>query len=253
MRRDDGAMLQVAWMLSEQASLARGRFIAALAHEVRTAMTGVLGMNELLLEGALDPAQRGHAEAIRHAGSHLLCLLDDALDLARIEAGRLALDPQPFVVRALVAELVALHAPLARRRGLHFADVVTPGVPPVLCGDALRIRQILLNLLGNAIKFTGHGGIGLYVEPLGGAGGLRIAVHDTGPGLDAAQQSRLFRRFEQADGARTAARHGGSGLGLAISQELAHAMGGRIAVESVPGAGTRFSVELPLPVPAGMR
>jgi signal transduction histidine kinase len=246
-------MSQTAWMLSEQASLARSRFLAALAHEVRTAMTGVLGMSELLLEGMLDPVQRGHAEAIRQSGGHLLRLLDDTLDLARIEAGRIALDPQPFAVRALVAELAALHAPLARRRGLSFAEAVAPDVPLVLCGDALRIRQILLNLLGNAIKFTEHGCIGLCVERLDHAGGLRIAVHDTGSGLDRAQQSRLFRRFEQVDGARIAARHGGSGLGLAISQELARAMGGRIAVQSAPGAGTRFSVELPLPVPSGAR
>ena len=233
--------------LAEQASLAKSHFLATLGHEVRTPMTGVLGMGELLLGTNLDPRQRGHVEAIRDAGNHLLRLVNDALDLARIEAGRLELDPQPFEVRGLVEDIVGLHGPLARQRGLAFKHHIEPAAPARLLGDPTRIRQILFNLLGNAIKFTQEGEVGLRVEPLG-RDGIRFVVHDTGPGLNAEQRSRLFRRFEQAEGARTTTRYGGSGLGLAISQELAAAMGGRIDVASAPGVGTRFSVELPLKV-----
>ncbi|MFC7302330.1 hybrid sensor histidine kinase/response regulator [Cognatiluteimonas weifangensis] len=232
--------------LAEQASLAKTRFLATLGHEVRTPMTGVLGMSELLLGTGLDARQRDYTEAIRRAGNHLLRLVNDALDLARIEAGKLELAPQPFSPQALVADVVALEAPMAQRKGLRFVQQVATDVPAVLLGDALRIRQILLNLLGNAIKFTEAGEVGVRAEPLAPQG-VRFVISDTGPGLDAEQQARLFRRFEQAEGPRTAARYGGSGLGLAISQELAAAMGGRIDVDSAPGAGTRFTVELPLP------
>ncbi|WP_342345488.1 ligand-binding sensor domain-containing protein [Pseudoxanthomonas helianthi] len=231
--------------LAEQASLAKTRFLATLGHEVRTPMTGVLGMSELLLATPLDERQRGYTTAIQSAGKHLLRLVNDALDLARIEAGKLDLDEQAFDPRALFAELTALCEPIARQRGLSFAATVDAGVPAALRGDPLRVRQILLNLLNNALKFTEQGGVSLHARPRDG--GVRFSVDDTGPGISVAQQERLFQRFEQAEGARTRARYGGSGLGLAICQELALAMGGRIAVESAPGAGTRFHVDLPLP------
>jgi signal transduction histidine kinase/streptogramin lyase len=231
--------------LAEQASLAKTRFLATLGHEVRTPMTGVLGMSELLLGTSLDARQRSYTESIRNAGNHLLRLVNDALDLARIEAGRLELDVQAFSLRGMLDEVVGLMKPLAQQRGLHFSDRIADDVPPVVRGDAVRIRQILLNLLGNAIKFTERGSVGLHIGSLGAAG-VRFEVSDTGPGLNEEQKSRLFRRFEQADGARTSARYGGSGLGLAISQELAAAMGGRIHVETAPGKGTRFVVALPL-------
>jgi CheY-like chemotaxis protein len=147
----------------------------------------------------------------------------------------------------LVADVVALMAPVAQRRGLRFDGTVATGVPDALRGDPLRIKQVLLNLLGNAIKFTEHGSVGLHVSMQSPAG-VRFEVRDTGPGLTVEQQSRLFRRFEQAEGHRTAARYGGSGLGLAICQQLALAMDGCIEVESAPGHGTCFRVELPLPV-----
>ena len=234
--------------LAEQASLAKTRFLATLGHEVRTPMTGVLGMSELLLGTRLDERQRGYTESIRRAGNHLLRLVNDALDLARIEAGKLELDAQPFVLRALLAEVVALQAPVAQQKGLRFVQQVGADVPAALLGDALRIKQVLLNLVGNAIKFTEHGEVGLAVATTAAAcGGVRFVVSDTGPGLDEEQKARLFQRFEQAEGARTTARYGGSGLGLAISQELAAAMGGRIEVDSTPGAGARFTLELPLP------
>lgn len=231
--------------LAEQASLAKTRFLATLGHEVRTPMTGVLGMSELLLATPLDQKQRGYTHAIQNAGTHLLRLVNDALDIARIEAGKLELQQQDFDVRALVDEVAGLTAPLAEQHGLGFSDEVSASVPAALQGDPMRVRQILLNLLGNAIKFTEKGGVTLRVSPCLPQG-IRFAIGDTGPGISEEQQTRLFQRFEQAEGARTAARYGGSGLGLAICQELAVAMGGRISVESTPGQGTCFIVELPL-------
>ncbi|MGH8033336.1 MAG: ATP-binding protein [Luteimonas sp.] len=230
--------------IAEQASLAKTRFLATLGHEVRTPMTGVLGMSELLLATALDTKQRGYIESIRRAGNHLMRLVNDALDLARIEAGKLELDPQAFDLHAMIDDVTGLMAPMAQQRGLVFHSEVASDLPRWLRGDAVRVRQILLNLLGNAIKFTEHGEVGLLAEPM--TDGVRLIVSDTGPGLNDEQRQRLFRRFEQAEGARTASRYGGSGLGLAICQELAAAMAGRIDVDSLPGAGTCFTVELPL-------
>lgn len=231
--------------LAEQASEAKSRFLATLGHEVRTPMTGVLGMSELLRGSRLDERQRSQVDAIHRAGEHLLRLVNDALDLARIEAGKLELAGVDFALRPLVDEVAGLMAPVAERKGLVFVDALAADAPAGLHGDRTRVQQILLNLLGNAIKFTENGHVSLEAEALA-PHGVRFVVADTGPGLSREQQSRLFRRFEQADGARTAARYGGSGLGLAISQELAAAMGGRIAVDSAPGRGTRFVVELPL-------
>ncbi|WP_119719104.1 hybrid sensor histidine kinase/response regulator [Cognatilysobacter tabacisoli] len=233
--------------LATQASLAKTRFLATLGHEVRTPMTGVLGMSELLLATELDGRQRGYVRSIHAAGEHLVRLVNDALDLARIESGKLELSDEPIDLFALVDEVVALMAPLARQRGLAFEREVAADGPRDVRGDPARLRQILMNLVGNAIKFTERGTVTLRLAP-GATGGVRLEVVDTGPGLNEEHKVRLFRRFEQADGARTAARYGGSGLGLAICQELAAAMGGTIAVDSAVGHGTRFAVDLPLPV-----
>lgn len=245
-RRHAWQLTQQRQELAEQASHAKTRFLATLGHEVRTPMTGVLGMSELLLGTALNPQQRGYVSAIRGAGEHLLRLVNDALDLARIESGKLELADEVFDAHALIEELAALIGPLARQRKLTFVTSIADGAPRHLRGDAARVRQILLNLLGNAVKFTERGQISLRVARLTPQG-VTFEVADTGPGLNAEQRSRLFRRFEQAEGARTNARYGGSGLGLAISQELAAAMSGCIEVDSTPGEGTRFTVRLPLP------
>lgn len=231
--------------IAEQASLAKTRFLANLGHEVRTPMTGVLGMSELLSATDLQPRQRHYVEAIRRAGEHLLRLVNDALDLARIEAGKLELDEKDFDIGQLIGDVSGLIAPLAEKRGLQFSDALDAGASRQWRGDRTRVEQILLNLLNNAIKFTETGHVALEVEPLQ-PNGLRFIVSDSGPGLNEEQKQRLFRRFEQADGARTAARYGGSGLGLAICQELAAAMGGKITVQSVLGEGTCFTVDLPL-------
>lgn len=233
--------------LAEQASQAKSRFLATLGHEVRTPMTGVLGMSELLLATSLDPVQRSYAGSIQQAGSHLLRLVNDALDLARIEAGRLELDLRPFDLVGLLDQVQSLMQPMAAQRHLDFQRGDDPPGPISVSGDEMRVRQILLNLLGNAIKFTERGHVGLAVQLDEKGAGLCFEVHDSGPGISAEQQARLFHRFEQADGPRTASRYGGSGLGLAICQELAVAMNGRIEVDSQLGKGARFRVWLPLP------
>jgi len=231
--------------VAEQASLAKTRFLATLGHEVRTPLTGVLGMSELLLGTPLDERQRGYAHSIQGAGTHLLRLVNDALDIARIEAGKLELQQQAFDLRALVAEVAALTAPMVRQAGLEFVEHFDTALPATVVGDPLRIRQILLNLVGNAAKFTEHGQVSLGVAHAG-MDLVEFEIADTGPGISAEQQGRLFQRFEQAEGARTAARYGGSGLGLAICRELALAMGGNIEVVSEPGRGSCFRVRLPL-------
>ncbi|MGY4516806.1 hybrid sensor histidine kinase/response regulator [Lysobacter sp. HA18] len=231
-------------MLAEESSTAKTRFLATFGHEVRTPMTGVLGMTELLLDTPLDGTQRGYVGAIRGAGEHLLRLLNDALDLARIESGRLELDDAAFDLHRVLHDVASLVGPLVRRRDRTFALDIADDVPRGVRGDCNRLRQILLNLLGNAEKFTERGGVTLRVERHDA--GLRFSVIDTGPGLSAEQSAKLFRRFQQADGARTTARYGGSGLGLAISTELAEAMGGRIGLESTPGVGSTFHIDLPL-------
>jgi signal transduction histidine kinase/ligand-binding sensor domain-containing protein/CheY-like chemotaxis protein len=232
-------------LLVEQGSEAKTRFLATLGHEIRTPMTGVLGMAELLQGGALDDKQRGQVGAIQRAGQHLLRLVNDALDLARIEAGKLTLQDEAFDLNALLDEAAALLRPLADAKGLAFSLQRSPNTPRVLRGDAQRVRQILLNLGNNAIKFTERGEVAIRTSALA-PHGVTLEVSDTGPGLNAEQQTRLFQRFEQADGARTTQRYGGSGLGLAICQELAAAMHGRVDVVSAPGQGASFRVALPL-------
>ncbi len=231
--------------LADAGSAAKTRFLATLGHEIRTPMTGVLGMAELLQAGQLQPRQRQQVQAIQRAGEHLLRLVNDALDLARIEAGKLTLEDAPFDLHELLDEVAALLQPLAQAKHLAFALLRAPGTPRALRGDAGRVRQILLNLGCNAIKFTEEGEVAVRCAAT--PDGLLLEVSDTGPGMDAAQLARLFRRFEQADGLSDAQRRTGSGLGLAICQELAVAMDGRIEVHSQPGQGTCFRVHLPLP------
>jgi CheY-like chemotaxis protein/nitrogen-specific signal transduction histidine kinase len=246
-RRSEWQLAMHKHELAEQASLAKTRFLATLGHEVRTPMTGVLGMSELLLDTELDARQKRYAGAIQQAGTHLLRLVNDALDLARIESGKLELENQPFDLGRVLEDVISLMAPMAERRGLVFERGEPFATPVRVRGDAMRLRQILMNLLGNAIKFTEQGKVGLSVTLRPDGTGIQLVVSDTGPGINEEQQARLFHRFEQAEGPRTASRYGGSGLGLAICQELAIAMGGGITLESRLGAGARFFVELPLP------
>ncbi|MFI4969858.1 MAG: ATP-binding protein, partial [Lysobacterales bacterium] len=235
---------------SEQLSDAKSSFLATMGHEIRTPMTGVLGMSELLLGTALDERQRGYANAIHQSGQLLLRLVNDSLDMARIEAGKFALDDAPLDPAALAREVVALQQPLAQRKQLSLSLVVAPDVPALIWGDELRIKQILLNLLNNALKFTERGGVALELSRAGPSH-LRFHVADTGPGMSEQLRARLFNRFEQAEG--VARRHGGSGLGLAICRELSQLMGGTISASSMPGAGSAFDVDLPIYEAPGAR
>ena len=231
--------------LAEQASAAKSQFLATLSHEIRTPMTGVMGMAELLLTTPLNSMQREYTQAMQRSGGMLLKLLNDTLDLARIEAGRLELEPVPFDPLQLVADVAQLELGQARLKGLSLQVALADDLPPRLIGDAVRIKQVLLNLVNNALKFTESGGVVLHAGRI--PDGIVFSVQDTGPGISAASQARLFQRFEQIDGPQ---RRSGSGLGLAICRELVGIMGGSIELESRLGHGTTFHVRLPLREPA---
>jgi signal transduction histidine kinase/CheY-like chemotaxis protein len=243
-RRRAWQLAQERQQLAEQHSEAKSRFLATLGHEIRTPMTGVLGMAELLQGSALDATQRHQVDAIERAGRHLLRLVNDALDLARIEAGKLVLEHAPFELAPLLQEVAGLLRPLAQAKALALSLQCDPGLPTALRGDGTRLRQILFNLGHNAIKFCDRGEVRLALSWREGSG-LTLRVSDTGPGLGEEQKARLFRWFEP--GAGRDGEHGsGSGLGLAICRELALAMGGGIQVRSEPGQGAEFAVVLPL-------
>ena len=228
--------------LAQAASRAKTQFLAELGHEIRTPMTGVLGMAELLLSRPLGSTERHYAQTIRNSGEVLLTLVNDALDLARIEAGRLQLNPAPFDPYALLLDVGELQRGKALGKGLALRAQVAEGVPAHVLGDAVRVRQILLNLSGNALKFTEHGEVRLTLDH--DDDGLVFVVSDTGPGIAPADQAKLFQHYQQLDSPQ---RGSGSGLGLAICRELATLMGGRIELESAPGQGSTFRVHLPLP------
>lgn len=237
--------------MAEAASLAKSEFVANMSHEIRTPLNGVLGLADLLDTPALAPEQRNYVAMLRNAGRSLLSILNDILDFEKIGAGRMELVPRPFRLDDLLATLSDIMAVSGGAKRLDLALGVAPGVPTVLVGDAGRLQQVLLNLLGNAIKFTEHGEVGLLIlpEPVDGAGiRLRFIVHDSGIGIDAAQQARLFQPFSQADSS-ISRRYGGSGLGLMISRQLVELMAGQISLHSTPGAGSTFTVALPFPPP----
>ncbi|MGH8192105.1 MAG: ATP-binding protein [Rhodanobacteraceae bacterium] len=229
--------------IAEQANTAKSRFLANMAHEIRTPLTGVLGMTELLLHTGLDERQHQYADAIRRSGALLLRQVNDALDVARIEAGRLELDCAPFDPAVILHEVAEADAGLAAQKHLQIQVEVGADVPRAVRGDALRVKQILFNLAHNALKFTTHGSVVLKLERDGD--GIVYSVTDNGRGMSPAECAKVFQRFEQADYGRL---QRGSGLGLAISHELVNLMGGRIGVQSMPGRGSTFSVRLPLPV-----
>ncbi len=231
--------------LAETASAAKTQFLATLSHEIRTPMTGVMGMAELLLSTPLNRQQHDYTQAMQRSGGMLLKLLNDALDLARIEAGRLELEPVPFDPRQLLEDVAQLEQGLAHAKGIRFVLALADELPAQLLGDAVRIKQILLNLANNALKFTEHGSVTLSAQRQ--PEGLQFSVSDTGPGIPEASQARLFQRFEQAESPQ---RRAGSGLGLAICRELVEMMGGSIELESRLGHGSTFRVRLPLVEPA---
>ncbi len=236
---------------AEAASRAKSEFVANMSHEIRTPMNAVLGVAYLLENTPLSREQKEYVHMIRSSGQVLLGILNDVLDFSKIEAGRMELAPQPFLLREVLDSLSNVMTLPATTRGISLAIDAGDDVPAVLVGDAMRLQQILLNLVGNAVKFTERGGVSvrvaLHEEEADGGLRLRFAVRDTGIGMDLEQQSRLFSAFNQAD-ASTTRRFGGTGLGLAICRRLAELMGGDISVRSTPGAGSEFVATLPFGV-----
>jgi signal transduction histidine kinase/ActR/RegA family two-component response regulator len=227
-----------------RASRAKSDFLAAMSHEIRTPLNGVIGMADLLAAGPLAPEQRDQAETIRRSGQTLLAILNDILDWAKIEAGRLEVERLPVDARAAAADTLALYRSQIGEQGGALVLDWPETVPRRVLADPIRVRQVLLNLVSNALKFA-PGGTVTVAASAGGEGRLAIAVRDTGIGMDEAQRARLFRPFTQGD-ASTTRRFGGTGLGLAITARLLEAMGGTIAVASAPGCGSTFTVRLPL-------
>ena len=233
---------------AEAANRAKSTFLATMSHEIRTPMNGVLGMLEVLEHQGLSDNQQGIVATMRSSASALLRIIDDVLDFSRIEAGRLALEEITFSLTELVTGVVNALRPQADAKGLAFAAELVPGSADGLIGDPVRVRQILFNLLGNALKFTQAGSVQLRATTTalgGGQTSVTLAVMDTGIGIDAATRALLFQPFSQADSSTTR-RFGGSGLGLSIVRRLAQLMGGDVRVRSEPGNGSMFTVTLRL-------
>jgi PAS domain S-box-containing protein len=241
---EDG--IRAAKEAAEQASRAKTEFLSTISHEIRTPLNGVLGMLELLQSSPLRPEDRERLDVADTSARQLLELINDLLDIGKIEAGQVELEALPTAMPEFVEELASVYGARARAKGLEFVSTVAPETPRVVVCDPVRVRQVMGNLLSNAIKFTERGRVTLHVEPAGPSGQLAFSVKDSGIGLSKEGIGKLFKRFSQADSSTTR-KYGGTGLGLSIVKQLAELMGGRVEVRSTEGEGSTFTCLLPLP------